>query len=252
MQSARAGPDPAPNNWKMPSQCEVCLGWGAARICQACVQRFVRPGPRCARCGLRLGVDFGTCGACLREPPPFASTLCATDYQFPWDRLIAAFKFHNQPELAAPMAACMGNAVRAWQQASPGALLPQALLPVPLAAPRLAQRGYNQAWELARRLGRALQLQARPDLLSRAVDTAHQAELGREQRQRNLRSAFLAEPATRATLKGLHVALVDDVMTTGATVAEAAHELLRSGASRVDVWVLARTPDPMGAGRAGL
>jgi predicted amidophosphoribosyltransferase len=94
-------------------------------------------------------------------------------------------------------------------------------------------------------------LQARPDLLSRALDTAHQAELGREQRQRNLRSAFMAEPAKRAQLRGLHVALVDDVMTTGATVAEAARELLRSGAGQVDVWVLARTPDNRGAGLPG-
>jgi predicted amidophosphoribosyltransferase len=93
-----------------------------------------------------LSSDFNTCGSCLREPPPFTSTLCATDYQFPWDRLIAAFKFQNQPELAAPLAACMQAAVHLWQQALPGAPMPQILLPVPLSAARLAQRGYNQAW----------------------------------------------------------------------------------------------------------
>ena len=170
--------------------------------------------------------------------------MCAVDYQFPWNDLITAFKFHGQPELAAPLAQCMADALRASQCPQP-----QALLPVPLAAPRLAQRGYNQAWELARRLGRSLHLPAWHDLLSRPVDTAHQSGLNRQERQHNLRSAFLVEPRQRSRLKGLHVALVDDVMTTGATVAAAAAELLRAGAGRVDVWVLARTPDS-GADRA--
>jgi predicted amidophosphoribosyltransferase len=87
-------------------------------------------------------------------------------------------------------------------------------------------------------------LPAHADLLTRPLNTAHQADLTREQRLRNLRSAFMVEPSQRARLQGLHVALVDDVMTTGATVGVAAAELLRAGAARVDVWVLARTPEP--------
>ncbi len=158
---------------------------------------------------------------------------------------MSAFKFQAQPELAAPLADCLAQAVLQHRSENPGLALPQALLPVPLAAPRLAQRGYNQAWELARHVTRALGVQAWHEVLSRPVDTSHQAGLGRQERQHNLRSAFMVEPAQRARLQGLHVALVDDVMTTGATVAEASRELLRSGASRVDVWVFARTPSPL-------
>ncbi len=221
----------------LPSQCEVCRQWGPSRLCAACTQRFAQPTPRCRRCGLRLGDAATDCGTCLLNPPVFSATVCAVDYAFPWDDLVVAFKFHGQPELAKPLARCMADAVRASQ-----ASLPQALLPIPLAAARLAQRGYNQAWELARRLGSELHLPAWHDVLTRPVDTAHQAELNRQERQRNLRAAFLVEPAQRTHLQGLHVALVDDVMTTGATVGEAAAELLRAGAGRVDVWVLARTP----------
>jgi len=232
----------SPRRAGLPSQCEVCRQWGDARLCKACTERFAQPAPRCHRCGLRLGAAAEACGSCLLNPPLFSSTLCAVDYAFPWDALVVAFKFHAQPELASPLARCMADAVRARRALLPQTLLPQALLPVPLAAPRLAQRGYNQAWELARHLGRELHLPAWHDVLSRPVDTAHQAELNRAARQRNLRAAFLVEPSRRTRLQGLHVALVDDVMTTGATLHEAAAELLRAGAGRVDAWVLARTP----------
>lgn len=225
---------------RWPSQCEVCRQWGVDRLCEPCVSRFASPAIRCARCALRLGPAADLhCGDCLRVPPPFVRTVCAVDYQFPWDGLVAAFKFHGQPELAAPLAARMAQAISAA-----GATRPHALLPVPLAAPRLAERGYNQAWELARRLGTTLGLPAWCDVLSRPLDTAHQAELDRAARLRNLRSAFLVEPEQRARVQGAHVALVDDVMTTGATVGQAAAELLRAGAQQVDVWVLARTPAP--------
>lgn len=227
----------------LPSQCEVCRQWNDARVCAACTERFAQPTLRCQRCALRLGVAASVCGSCLLNPPVVGATLCAVDYAFPWDALVVAFKFHAQPELASPLARCLADAIRASSAA-----MPQALLPVPLAAPRLAERGYNQAWELARHLGRELHLPAWHDVLSRPVDTAHQAELNRAARERNLRAAFLVEPSRRARLQGLHVALVDDVMTTGATVREAAAELMRAGAARVDAWVVARTPGPTAPG----
>lgn len=245
-----AGADPPSGRLQLPSLCEVCRRWGRARLCSACLQRFAPSVPRCSRCGLRLGASASQCGACMRQPPPYTRTVCAVDYQFPWDGLITAFKFRNQPELALPLARCMAAAVQAGAATHPHPQ-PRALLPVPLAPARLAQRGYNQAWELARRLGPMLGLPAWSDLLSRPVDTAHQLELSRQQRQRNLRAAFLTEPAQRERLQGLHVALVDDVMTTGATVGEAAGELLRAGASRVDVWVLARTAEHRNTGQPG-
>lgn len=164
--------------------------------------------------------------------------MCAVDYGFPWDHLIGQFKFNGHTALAAPLAQQVLRALR-----TSAAPMPQCVLPVPLAPQRLAERGYNQAWELTRRLACALSLPAQAQWLLRPLDTAHQADLGRAERQRNLRTAFMVEPRHRAALQGLRVALVDDVMTTGATVSEAATALLRAGAAAVDVWVVARTPE---------
>ena len=227
---------------RWPSQCEICRQWGAAALCGTCVQRFAAPRPRCRCCGLALGVAAPTCGDCLPKPPaftpsPVTRTLCALDYQFPWDGLISRFKFHGQPELASALATLLQRAIH-----SDGGPLPQALLPVPLSPARLAERGYNQAWELARRLGRGCQRPVWSTGLVRPLDSAHQVALNRDQRQHNLRGAFVLNPAWRSALQGRHVALVDDVLTTGATAHEAAGVLLQAGASQVDLWVLARTP----------
>ena len=80
---------------RLPSLCEVCRSWAGAALCPACVARFAAPRPRCARCGIGLGVAAPACGACLSEPPPFERTVCVADYGFPWDRLVADFKFHE-------------------------------------------------------------------------------------------------------------------------------------------------------------
>jgi ComF family protein len=221
-----------------PQQCEVCRQWSGSALCADCVTRYAAPRPRCACCGITLGLPAPRCGDCLRDPPPFEHTVCVADYAFPWDALIGDFKFHRRAELASLLAARLVAAVRA------AALPPPALvLPVPLSPGRLAERGYNQAWEVARRTAAALQLPTDATLLQRPLETAHQAELGRSERQRNLRTAFMADPRRRAALQGARVALVDDVMTTGATAREASSVLLRAGAAAVDLWVLARTPD---------
>jgi ComF family protein len=220
------------------SQCEVCRQWTEAALCGDCIGRFAATVARCGRCGLRLGLPAPACGDCLRDMPPFEHTVCAADYAFPWDGLIAAFKFHGRAELAATLAQRLLTAVRV--AAIP---LPQLVVPVPLAPARLAERGYNQAWELARRLAPALGVAAQSGLLWRPADTAHQVELDRTERQHNLRNAFMVDPRRRSELLGRRVALVDDVMTTGATAREAASALLRGGAAAVDVWVVARTPD---------
>ena len=226
---------------KAPSQCEVCRQWcsqGRSALCADCVARFAATVPRCARCGLRMGLATPACGTCLRTPPPFEHTVCVADYGFPWDRLIADFKFEGRAELAGMLAARLHAA---WKQAAAPAV--SLVLPVPLSAQRLRERGYNQAWELARRVAALSGLLTRPDLLLRPWETAHQADLNRAARQHNLRSAFMVDPRLRPVLAGQRVALVDDVMTTGATAREAAAVLLRAGAAAVDVWVVARTPE---------
>jgi ComF family protein len=190
-----------------------------------------------------LAQEAPSCGECLREPPPFDCTVCAVDYVFPWDHLIREFKFRGQVELADALARRLAEAV----QAGGGGSAVQWVLPVPMSDQRLRERGYDQAWELTRRVAAALQLPARADALVRTLDTVHQTELGRAARQRNLRAAFFVPGPQRAALQHTRVALVDDVMTTGATLREAAAALRRAGVSAVEVWVLARTPAP-GAG----
>ncbi|MCY7316615.1 MAG: ComF family protein [Rubrivivax sp.] len=228
--------------WRLPSQCEVCRSGCHSSLCGDCITRFAAPVPRCLRCGLRLGIPAAACGDCQRSPPPFTRTVCVADYGFPWDRLITAFKFEDQPSLARGLAPLLAQRL---QDDAAGAALPavQLVMPIPLSPQRLAERGYNQAWELACRVARLRGLPACADLLQRPVATAHQADLGRTERQANLRRAFMVDPRRRATLAGLHVALVDDVMTTGATLREAAAVLLRAGAATVQAWVLVRTPD---------
>jgi len=124
---------------------------------------------------------------------------------------------------------------------------PGLLLPVPLSLQRLRERGYNQAWELARRLARALGTRADARLLLRIRDTPHQLALPPEERAANVRGAFAVEPARRAELRGASVTVVDDVLTTGATLREIARVLRHAGVAQVHVWTLARTPRPESA-----
>ena len=226
-----------------PSRCAVCRGWGRSALCAACIGRFAAPLPRCRRCGVGLAVAAPACGACLANPPPFERTVCALDYGFPWQGLITRFKFEGAVDLARPLAERLAAAVR-----DAGIDQPDCVVPVPLSRSRLAERGFNQAWELARRVARQRGIPALPHAVLRAIDTPHQAGLERQARLSNLHGAFTVAAPYRGRLAGQHVALVDDVMTTGATVAAAAAALQRVGVARVQIWVLARTPAPADAG----
>jgi ComF family protein len=231
----------ARRRWPVPTQCELCRAWADDPLCGACRQRFTGLRPRCARCALPLGTPAPACGECLTDPPPFDATVCAVDYVFPWDGLIQAFKFQQRVDLARPLAGLLAEAVR--RAALPR---PAWVLPVPLSRERLVQRGYDQvallARPLARRLGGHAAPAVREDLLQRVVDTPPQAGLDRTARQHNLRAAFWVPAAAQASVRGSHLALVDDVMTTGATLRAAATVLRRAGAASVQAWVLARTP----------
>ena len=219
--------------------CAVCRAWTASRLCPACTQRFAAPRPRCERCALPLPQALPRCGACLHDPPPFERCVCVADYGFPWDRLLTRFKYHQAPELAALLADALLAAARQAQISAP-----QAFVPVPLSAERLAERGYDQAWQLARRLGRQQAVPARARALERRFDSRQQTALSRRERLANLRGAFVVPAAMRAWVQGRHLALVDDVMTTGATAQEATNALLAAGAARVDLWIVARTSAP--------
>jgi len=153
--------------------------------------------------------------------------------------VIGAFKFHGALDLTPALVDLMANANDARGTGTPGLLLP-----VPISRERLRERGYNQAWELARRVARRLDLAAEPELLLRVRETAHQLALPLAERAGNVRGAFAVEPRRRAELRGRHVAIVDDVMTTASTAAEIAGVVKQAGAATVEIWVLARTPRP--------
>lgn len=165
--------------------------------------------------------------------------MAAVDYAHPWDRLIGDFKFHDALDLADSMAALLLKAHRQRAEAPP-----DWLLPVPLGAGRLRERGYNQSWELARRCARRLGCRTDAALLLRIKDTPHQLSLPREHRMANVQGAFAVEPSRHDELKGRSVTLLDDVMTTQATAAELTRVVRAAGAFAVQVWVVARTPAP--------
>ena len=225
--------------WLLPWRCLLCGAAGAdgLDLCRACAAELPRNNHCCARCALPLPGSAALCGACQRKPPPWEAAWAPFRYGWPLDRLEARYKFGR--ELAA------GRTLVALWKALPAPARPALILPVPLHRARLRERGYNQALELARPLGRALAIPVRHDLLLRPRATAAQTELDAAARRRNVRGAFAVR--TDAALPP-HVAVLDDVMTTGATLAECARVLKRAGVRRVDVWALARAP---ARGRAG-
>lgn len=224
-----------------PNLCAICRSdtrGRQARVCSECTTRFASPEPRCRLCALPLASPTGLCGRCLRDPPPWSLAVAACDYGYPWDGLITAFKFGDAIDLAAPLADLLSDRVTAI---SPACAV-DALLPMPLSDDRLKERGYNQAALLARRLGHRLGLSVQDGWLLRMAGRERQTALPREQRLSNLRGAFAVEPLALHRLRGGQVALVDDVMTTGATLAEASRTLVAAGVARVEVWVVGRTP----------
>jgi len=181
-----------------------------------------------------LPVPEGTqCGRCLGEPPAFDATVAVFKYAFPADVLVQGLKFRSELALAALLADELYSEVSA---ARAGGV--DLILPVPLHELRLRERGYNQSMEIARSLAARLRVPLASDLCTRVRDTPAQLDLPLKARRENLRGAF----SCRQVLDGKTVAVVDDVMTTGATLGEVAATLKQFGAARVVNWVVARTP----------
>jgi ComF family protein len=176
------------------------------------------------------------CGECLADPPAFDATLAAFQYRFPLDRLVQSFKFNENLALVQLFADALIGSVRIHMDANEDAR-PDQVVAMPLAARRLATRGFNQSAVLAERVAQDLGIAYAPRGMLKIRDTPPQAGLDREARLKNVRGAFLCE---NRDVAGQHVALLDDVMTTGATMSEAAGALKKAGARRVTAWVLAR------------
>lgn len=229
---------------RWPSLCAACESWGLGRVCRECRERFAPTLQRCRRCALQVPESVEICGGCLATPPPFDAAFARVDYAYPWDRLIPAFKFHEALDLAPVFVDAIVEACAGRESADAADAEAPLVAPVPLSDARLRERGFNQAWELARRLAPRLGGRAEASLLLRLRDTPHQVALPPDERAGNVRGAFAVEPRRLGEVRGRTVALVDDVMTTGSTAAELARVLKQAGAARVEVWVVARTPRP--------
>ena len=223
-----------------PPTCLLCgaAGDDGLDICRGCRADLPALGVACVCCALPLpdavlpsaGDGGPVCGGCRRKPPPFERTRAAFRYEQPLPSLVGALKFRGRLNtlrlLGLLLAASLVDADR-----------PDAIVPVPLHPGRLRRRGYDQALELARVVGRRLDLPVL-DCAERLRATPPQVALEAKARKTNLRGAF----RVGVKLNGVHVAVLDDVVTTGSTVGEVARVLRAAGASRVDVWCVARTP----------
>jgi ComF family protein len=181
-----------------------------------------------------------TCAQCTRQPPAFNEVIVPWQYDFPIDALVTRFKHQGKWPLGRLLSELLAqNLLHRFQE---GLQRPDVLIPVPLSSKRMRQRGYNQAAMIAQWLGEGLKLLVNERLLERVKETPAQQGLNAKARKRNLQGAFALTAPSAVT--GLHIALVDDVLTTGSTADALAQLLIQAGARRVDVYCLARTPKP--------
>lgn len=223
--------------FKLDGQCILCGGNSrrALDICQPCEQELPVIGNGCQRCSLPLlSTDSGQCGQCLQSPPPFQRSFALWRYSPPIAQLIAGFKYSHHYSYGRSMAQMMAAALADNYHPAD---LPDQILPAPLHWTRRLKRGFNQSTQLATPIAARLHLPVCSPL-KRIKSTPPQQSLGAARRQQNLRGAF----AVCAEVTGQRLAIVDDVMTTGATAAEMSRCLLAAGAKEIHIWCLARTP----------
>lgn len=184
----------------------------------------------------------GICAECLRQPPPVDATLVAVDYAYPWSELVTRYKFGDRPGWAAYFAALLLE-VPAVRTAFAALQAGDLIIAMPLSAQRLQSRGFNQAWELASALARQSRSHGRAaaELLLRVRHTRPQTELRREARLANVKGAFQLDPLLAPAVSGKRVILVDDVMTSGASLFTAASVLRAAGAAHIAAVAIART-----------
>lgn len=213
--------------------CKMPLALPAWGICSRCTRAVTLHICLCPQCGLPSADSNAPCGRCLQKPPPWQRLIAINDYQPPLSTLIRHFKFGGQPELAPALARLLLLAVR--QNATRA--MPQQLISVPLWQRRHWRRGYNQSELLCQALAKWLPCEFNSRALTRTRPTATQHQLNARLRKQNLKNAFQLE----LPVQGRHMVVVDDVVTTGSTVAEISRLLLRNGAASVQVWCLCRT-----------
>jgi len=236
----------------IPSQCAICKAWPSHAICHECVAAFGQPQARCRVCA-RLSLA-PLCSDCIQSPTASGDSgdsgdsgasaafgaldacWAALNYAWPWSPLISQFKFFSQPAWARSFASIMRSTPFAQDAIDQAHLL----LPIPLSAARLAERGFNQSLLLALQLSPS---KTQSHLLLRTRHTQAQSQLNRQARLSNLLGAFAMSPLEAGAVRGQHILLIDDVMTSGATLNLVAQVLKQAGAQKVSALVLAKTPD---------
>lgn len=227
----------------LPNLCALCGNLSHTTLCAGCDEAYWNESRlRCTVCAVPLSSSRWAahtqyrCADCVGEPPAFHATFALADYRAPLDTLAVGLKFRARLMLAREFAQRLARLAQdAWQD---GAAWPDVIAPVPLASKRLTERGYNQAWQIARPLARALNVHSDATLLDRVIHTAPQSRLDLDARRLNVGRAF----KVAGSVQGLHVGIVDDVMTTGATLEALARTLKAAGARRVTNFVALRTP----------
>src|SRR5690606_20869918 len=223
----------------LPSSCALCGVDHHHALCHHCMHRFFNfSTTRCVQCGVAVDNSHTRCGHCLRTLPTFDATIVACDYAPPTDQLVLALKFGSRLALAPLLADLLCHALLQRTNTP----LPDILTVVPLGPHRLAERGFNQSLEIARPLAAASGIPLHPHLITRIRETPAQTSLLPRQRHHNVRHAFALQPDMQHVIAGRHIAVLDDVMTTGHTLDELAILLKQHGASRVTNLAFARTP----------
>lgn len=219
----------------LATQCLLCSDRAAAHgICKGCWPELPwLAAPCCTICAHPLAMP-GVCGRCLTDPPCFDHVIAATRYRFPVDGLIQSCKYGGRLATIRTLAGMLA------QRKPPQADL---IVPMPLSAQRLRERGFNQALELARAVAQSVQAPVDAKLCVKTRDTPPQTRLPWKERRKNIRGAFVV----LGDVTGRHVVVIDDVLTTGATLNELARNLKRAGAASVTGWVVARTVASGGA-----
>lgn len=211
--------------------CLLCGAIAGGDFCPACYRDLPQlPASHCPVCLWPVPTNE-ICGNCLKKPPAFTRTLAALRYTFPADALIHALKYQTNLAIAPVLANLFIARLNTMET------MPDVIVPMPLHPIRLRERGFNQAMEIGRTIAKQTGIALLPDGCSRIKHTPPQTGLPWKERQKNIRRAF----SCKIELTGKHVAVVDDVMTTGATLNELAKVLRRQGAIEISNWVIART-----------
>lgn len=221
-------------HWLLPQSCFLCGDISQQPVCEDCLADLPYQQTACTCCA-RVLPAMGECDTCQNEPPPFTHTQAIFRYAYPIDKLISVAKFHHNLAILKLLGDIMGDKISHGLQIQER---PDVLIPVPLHPKRLRERGYNQSLELAKRIAKATGIPVNYTAGERCRYTKPQISLSAKERQTNLSGAFRVR---QRESHWKHIVLVDDVITTGATVRELAKVFLQAGVPQVDVWCCART-----------